>query len=156
MSQIDQIRIRHLASVDDLTAAVDLLHAFFREEGFAGSREAIQANAREMVRLDVCAVFAAEFAGMAVGVATVSLEFGIEYGWSAEMGDLYIVPEKRGHGIARRLTAAIEKFLLDRGVAGYQVTVASRSEAKEHLTAFYRRLGFQDEGRSILWRQLGA
>jgi GNAT superfamily N-acetyltransferase len=154
MSQIDQIHIRRLTPGDELAAAIDLLCAFFREEGFRGARKAIEARTHEMVRLDICGIFVAEIAGTAVGVATVSLEFGIEYGWSAEMGDLYIVPQWRKHGLARRLTAAVEAFLLARGVAGYQVTVAPQGEARERLTAFYRRLGFADEGRGILWRPL--
>jgi GNAT superfamily N-acetyltransferase len=155
MSQIDQIKIRRLAPTDDPVAAIGLLCAFFREEGFPGGRGAIEAHVREMARLDICGIFVAEAAGTAVGVATVSLEFGIEYGWSAEMGDLYIIPRWRGRGLARLLTAAVEEFLLAKGVAGYQVTVASQGETREQLMAFYRRLGFEDEGRDILWRTLG-
>jgi GNAT superfamily N-acetyltransferase len=155
MSQIDQISIRRLTPTDDLAGAIGLLCAFFREEGFPGGRETIEVHAREMARLDICGIFVAEAAGTAVGIATVSLEFGIEYGWSAEMGDLYIIPRWRGRGLARLLTAAIEEFLLSKGVSGYQATVASEGETREHLTAFYRRLGFEDEGRSILWRSLG-
>jgi ribosomal protein S18 acetylase RimI-like enzyme len=155
MPPFDQFSIRRLMAADPTAAAADLLFAFFREEGFPGSRETIEAHTREMLRLDVCAVFLAEQGEIAVGIATVSLEFGIEYGWSAEMGDLYIAPDWRGRGVARRLTAAVEAYLQDRGIAGYQVTVAPTGEARDRLGAFYRRLGFKDEGRGILWRSLG-
>ena len=88
------------------------------------------------------------------GVATLSLEFGIEFGWSAEIGDLYVVPEWRGKGISRALVLAAEQILKERGAKGYQVTVTLFADEHHDLKRFYAALGFKNEGRVILWKQL--
>jgi GNAT superfamily N-acetyltransferase len=84
----------------------------------------------------------------------VSLEFGIEYGWSAEMGDVYIVPEWRGRSLAREMVAEIEKFLKERGTRRYQVTLTPLARERHDLGMFYARLGFSDEGRLILFKDI--
>jgi GNAT superfamily N-acetyltransferase len=87
-------------------------------------------------------------------VATVSLEFGIEYGWSAEMGDLYVVPAWRGRGVSRALIGGIEDFLRRKRASGYQVTVTPIAEALHGMRQYYQALGFEDDGRVILYRKL--
>ena len=59
-------------------AATALLQRFFREEGFTTPGETIAANLKRMLAIDHCAVLLAEAEGAAVGVATVSMDFGIE------------------------------------------------------------------------------
>lgn len=147
------MNIRKLSAADDLAPAIDLLCRFFSEEGFSTEPDTITAHTRQMASLHTCGLFIAEDRGRAIGVATVSLEFGIEYGWSAEMGDLYIDPEYRGRGLSRIMIAAVESFLKERGVAGYQVTVTPH--ASEHdIARYYSRLGFGSEGRVILYKKL--
>jgi len=75
-------------------------------------------------------------------------------GWSAEMGDLYIVPAWRGRGAARAMVDAAENYLRARGAWGYQVTVTPFGESSHGLRRFYQKLGFAEEGRSILYRKL--
>lgn len=82
------------------------------------------------------------------------MKFGIEFDWSAEMGDLYVLPEWRGRGVSKRLVAAVESFLREKGAAGYQVTVTSHSEAQHGLGQFYAALGFDDDGRRLLYKSL--
>ena len=72
-----------------------------------------------MLGYDFGAVLVADEGGVAVGVATVSIDFGIEYGWSAEMGDIFVLPEWRGRGIFRALIAAVEDYLRAKGAFGY-------------------------------------
>lgn len=146
--------VRRLRQGDDLSNAVALLQRFFVEEGFATPADKIEAHARTMAGLEICAVLVAEQADQAVGIATVSMEFGIEFGWSAEMGDLYVVPEWRGKGVSRRLVAAAEAFLRERQAAGFQVTVTPYAEAHHGLGRYYKALGFSDEGRRILYKSL--
>lgn len=148
------MRIVRLRASDDLGAATALLHRFFAEEGFTTDAATIAANVRTLAGLDTCALFAAEADGEAIGVATVSLEFGVEFGWWAEMGDLYVLPARRGKGVALALVAAVEEFLRREGVRGYQVTVTPAAGARHGLADFYRRLGFGGEGRLILTRVL--
>ncbi len=148
------IRIRRLAGADDPTEASELLIRFFREEQFDTPDDVIRRNALTMAGLDNCGLFIAEVSGKAIGVATISLEFGIEFGWGAEMGDLYVLPEWRGKGVSRELVSAIESFLTARGATAYQITLTPYAQDAHDLRAFYARLGFDSEGRLILAKKL--
>ena len=148
--------VRRLTAGDDLLPAVQLLQRFFRQEGFETPDAVIAAHARTMAGLETCGLFVAEVDGEAVGAATVSLEFGIEYGWSAEMGDLYVLPGHRGSGLSRALAATVEDFLKARGAAGYQVTVTAEAEQAHGLRRFYAALGFESEGRALLYKRLAS
>lgn len=149
------IDIRVLRPGDDLGPAAVLLQRFFAEEGFATPNERITAHLAQLVGLDICAALLACREGEPVGVATVSFDFGIEFGWAAEIGDLYVVPEARGLGLARRLVGAAAAFARKRGASLLYVTVTPHGE-DAGLMAFYRRLGFADDGRRILARPLGT
>ena len=130
-----------------------LLQRFFREEGFTTADATIASNLRAMLSLEHCAVLVADVQGIAAGVATVSMDFGIEFGWSAELGDLYVLPEHRGRGVARALIAEAENWLRGMGATGYQVTVTPHG-ADADLRRFYLALGFAAEGRELLYRTL--
>jgi GNAT superfamily N-acetyltransferase len=151
---MSEVRIRKLGANDDLTQAGNLLIRFFREEGFNTPDDVIRRHAAIMAGLDNCGLFVAEASGVAIGVATISLEFGIEFGWGAEMGDLYVLPEWRGRGLSRRLVLTIEAFLKERDASFYQVTVTPYAQEAHDLKAFYDRLGFDSEGRLILAKKL--
>jgi len=99
--------VRRLRPGDDTAAAAELLVRFFEEEAFETPAEMIRQRAAQMAAIDACGLFIAEAGQSALDVATVSVEFGIEFGWSAEMGDLYVVPEWRGKGVSRALLRPI-------------------------------------------------
>lgn len=148
------VRIRRLTAKDDLGAATELLIRFFREEQFATPDDIIRRNTATLAGLDTCGLFVAEADGRTIAVATVSLEFGVEFGWGAEMGDLYVLPDWRGKGVSRRLVQAIEAFLKERGASFYQVTVTPYARDAHDLGKFYEGLGFGSEGRLILAKTL--
>jgi GNAT superfamily N-acetyltransferase len=145
---------RRLGGGDDTSVAASLLVRFFREEGFDTPDDVIRAHTKRMASIDSCGLFVAEMGSETAGVATVSLEFGIEFGWSAEMGDLYVLPEWRGRGVAQALIDTIERFLRGRGASGYQVTVTPYAQEHHELTRFYNKIGFSSEGRLILFKNL--
>lgn len=147
------MNVRRLTAADDARAATILLQRFFREEGFETPDGTIAGNLRAMLAMERCAVLLAEETGEALGVATVSMDFGIEYGWSAELGDLYVVPQHRGKGISRALMAAAEDWLRGMGAVGYQVSVTPHG-ADADLRRFYLAQGFADEGRALLYKML--
>jgi GNAT superfamily N-acetyltransferase len=151
---MSEVRVRRLGSADNLSEAADLLIRFFREEKFDTPDDVVRRNAAIMAGLDNCGLFIAENAGKAIGVATISLEFGIEFGWGAEMGDLYVLAEWRGKGVSRQLVSAIESFLTERGATTYQITLTPYAQGAHDLKAFYARLGFESEGRVILAKKL--
>ena len=128
--------IRKLSGSDELGGAIGLLCRFFAEEDFATAPEVIASHTLTLAGLDTCGLFIAEENGNSIGVATVSLEFGIEYGWWAELGDLYVVPEWRGHGLSRKLVEAAEGFLRQRGASGYQVTVTPYASEAHDLARY--------------------
>lgn len=145
--------IRQLRQGDELSPAIALLQRFFAEEGFDTPPQVIEARTKTLSALDTCALLVAEELDLVVGVATVSSEFGLEFGWWAEMGDLYVVPEARGKGVALSLVEAVESWLRSRGISGYQVTVTPSGEAHHGLLAYYHKLGFNSEGRLLLFKQ---
>lgn len=148
------IQVRRLDGGDDLTEATDLLIRFFREEQFDTPDATIRRNTATLAGLDTCGLFIAEVEGRTIGVATVSFEFGVEFGWGAEMGDLYVLQDWRGKGVSRRLVQAIEAFLTERGATFYQVTVTPYAQGAHDLGKFYEGLGFGSEGRLILAKKL--
>lgn len=151
---MSRISIRRLQADDDVGAAAVLLIRFFREEGFDTPDDVIRANTARMAAIEACGLFVAEADGGAVGVATISMEFGIEFGWSGEMGDLYVLLDWRGRGVSQALVAGVEAFLKERGATGYQVTVTPFAEEAHGLQFYYRKLGFASEGRLILYKRL--
>jgi GNAT superfamily N-acetyltransferase len=150
------IVVRRLAAAQDVSAAIILLQRFFREEGFDTPDDVIARHTQRMAELENCGLFLAEADGAAVGVATVSLEFGIEFGWSAEMGDLYVLPAWRGKAVSRALVEAVESLLRARGAKAYQVTVTPYAMQHHELVRYYERLGFASEGRLILHKRLAT
>ena len=148
------ISVAPVSNASDLRTASDLLCRFFLEEGFATAAATIVGNARRMAELgELCLMLVARVDGVPSGVATASLDFGIEFGWQAEIGDLYVVPEARQKGVARSLFDACATWARSRGAGSLAVTVTMHGAGRD-LDGFYRRLGFSDDGRRILTRGL--
>jgi GNAT superfamily N-acetyltransferase len=147
------VTVRRLSKGDDTEAAEILLVQFFREEAFSTPESIIRSHCRKMAEVETCGLFLAEAAGEPSGVATVSMQFGIEFGWLGEMGDLYVLPARRRQGVARALVCGVEEFLRARGATGYQITLTQHAQV-HGLRAFYTKLGFAQEGREILYRNL--
>jgi GNAT superfamily N-acetyltransferase len=73
----------------------------------------------------------------------------IEWGRLGEIGDLYVLPEARGNGIARRLVQAAIDWCCARGCSAVEVTMTPVGEAAHGLSNFYSRLGIAATGRTI-------
>jgi GNAT superfamily N-acetyltransferase len=149
-----KVTVRKLDPKDELSMAVKLLQRFFREEGFETPDTVIESNTHILAGVEQCGLFIAETNETCIGVATVSLDFGIEFGWSAEIGDLYVLPEWRGRGVSRKLVEAIESFLREKGATEYRVTVTSFGREQHDLVSFYNSLGLVDEGRQLMQKSL--
>lgn len=146
--------VRRLVQGDDLEGAIGLMQCFFREEGFTTPETVISANVSHMVNIAQCGLFVAEEGDATIGIASVSMEFGIEFGWSGEMGDLYVLPIHRGRGVAGALMQEVEVFLRSKDATSYQVTVTPDAQQAHGIVAFYRKLGFLGEGRQILSKSI--
>ena len=139
---------------DDPGEAARLLKAFFAEEGFSTPAAQIEANLHKMLDLDICRVLVMKEGPQTVAVASLSLDFGIEFGWAAEIGDLYVVPQARGRGLARGLVEACRGIARQMGATTLYVTVTAHGE-DQGLKRFYDRLGFCDDGRIFMGTGIG-
>jgi GNAT superfamily N-acetyltransferase len=149
------IDIRRI-EIDEFDEAFYLLERFFREEGFDTPAEAMRSSLRAMIAAPNSAVFVARLEGKAVGVATVTTSVGIEYGRSAELDDLYVLPQARGRGIAGALIEAVCSWCGEKGATVVLVTVTPQGAAEHKLLDYYQRRGFANTGRLILERALGS
>lgn len=142
--------------IDSFERALHLLERFFAEEGFGTPPEKMRSALSTMITSPAGAVFLAWRDDEAVGVATVTTSVGLEYGLSAEIDDLYVLPEARGRGVAGALIEAACDWCRQRGVSAVLVTVTPEGDAEHDLSGFYRHHGFTNRGRVILERALGA
>ena len=84
-------------------AAIELLGRFFREEEFATPLSRIAENFDRMLADPLCWSALASDGEAAQAVITVSTVLYVEWGRLGEIGDLYVLPEHRCKGLARRL-----------------------------------------------------
>jgi ribosomal protein S18 acetylase RimI-like enzyme len=80
-------------------------------------------------------ILAAELGGRLVGKININALSFSRY----QVGGVYVLPEYRGRGIARRMTAAFTGTLLSRGM-GVNLFVKKQNSAAQ---AVYRRVGFR-------------
>ena len=149
------IRIQQIG-LESSDAAFRLLQRFFREEGFSTPAEEMASSVRTMLTHPGSAVFLASRGSEALGVATVTTSVGIEYGRSAELDDLYVLPSARGMGIAGALIDAVCDWCRDQGCTTVLATITPQGETTHGLLGFYQRRGFINTGRVILERPLRA
>lgn len=136
-------------------AAAELLTHFFAEEGFATAPVQIARNLATMLADPMCWSALAIADGKAVGVVTVTTMRYVEWGLLGEIGDLYVLPERRRAGIASALIEAAIGWCRARGCSVVSVVVAPQGEERHHFARFYARFGFQNTGRTILTAHLG-
>ena len=129
-------------------AAAGLLVRFFREEGFTTAPTRIAENLDRMLSDSSCWCALAVVDGDARAVITVSTTRYVEWGRLGEIGDLYVLPEYRGRGMAQRLIAHARDWCRARGCSAVSVTIAPADERRERLRRFYARLGFSPTGRT--------
>jgi ribosomal protein S18 acetylase RimI-like enzyme len=147
--------VRPLDTNRDLTGVADVLAASFRGEMDAGGERAVN-EMRAVGRLGPLAWwmelfvpvgegFAPGFvyvdAGRVVGNATVRRAPG--YGRGHVIGNVAVLPEYRGHGIARQLMEACIERAREEGSAWVALEVRADYTPAWHL---YHSLGFQQTG----------
>jgi GNAT superfamily N-acetyltransferase len=142
------------ATIAEFDAVLPLLLRFFAEEGFDTPPAQIGVEVQELLREPESAVFLAWYGAEAIGVATVTTSRGIEYGLSAEMEDLYVLPGKRSLGVGSALICAVQDWCIARGCTALEVVVTPEGQRAHDLVGYYRSRGFQESGRVILLRKL--
>lgn len=150
MTKID---IREVGD-NSLETAFFLLRRFFEEEGFDTPAEEMRSLLDAMISAPNSAVFLAWQENEPVGVASVTTSIGLEYGRSAEMEDLYVLPGSRKQGVASMLIEEICAWCEQNGVSVLLVTVTAEGNSKHNLVDYYLRHGFTNKKRVILERSL--
>lgn len=135
--------------------ALALLRRFFADEGFPVASGLLAERLKVMLaNTEGVAVFLAWQAEQPVGVATVTTTFGLEFGYSAELEDLYVLPEARGNGVARALMEAAQDWCRSRACTVMIVVVTPEDQASRALQRFYLARGFRESGRMPLFFDL--
>ena len=142
------------ATTADVRVALPLIERFFAEEGFYAPSGQMRRQLLGLLADDECAVFLARLGEEAVGVATVTTTSGIELGLSAEMEDLYVLPTARGLGVGAALIEAVKGWCRARGCGLVSVVVTPEGQAAHDLVGYYRRRGFVETGRVLLYAHL--
>lgn len=144
------------AAIDDLEPAALLLERFFREEGFGASSRQIREQLSYLLADADSAVFLAWREARAVGVAMVTTTRGLELGLSAEMEDLYVLPEARQSGTGQALISAVADWCRRLGCTLVAVVVTPEGQAAHDLLGYYQARGFENTGRTLLFYHLDA
>jgi GNAT superfamily N-acetyltransferase len=132
---------------DARDAAVELLVRFFREEGFGTTPSRIAENLDRMLADPACWCALIVEGGTAKAIVTVSTVLYIEWGRLGEIGDLYVLPEHRRRGLARRLVGHAKVWCLAQGCSAVSATITPIGERRHRLSQFYARLGFEQTDR---------
>ena len=140
------------AGSDDVQDLVPLYERFFAEDAIEVARPEIEANLRQMLADDRAAVFVATADRQVVGLSSASLTCGVEFGWAAEIEDLFVVPKRRGQGIARRLVEVALEWADDRGARQTILVITPEAEEAQSLTALYSKFGFVRSDRVLMYR----
>ena len=154
--------VRPLDPARDLTGVADLLVVSFRGEMDAGGERAVN-EMRTFGKLGPLAWwmelfvpvgegFAPGFvyvdAGRVVGNATVRRAPG--YGRGHIVGNVAVLPEYRGHGVARQLMEACIERARQEGSSSLALEVNADNTPARHL---YQSLGFQQTGAAAQLRR---
>jgi ribosomal protein S18 acetylase RimI-like enzyme len=137
---------------DRLERALVLMRAYYEHDGLKFDSLRQQRALEAMLREDRGRAWLATNRGEVVGYAVVVFTFSLEYGGlEAELDELFLAPEARGHGVGR----AVMNLVLHEVHALGAVVVTLETEAEnEPARMFYRRLGFSDSERRLMRLEL--
>lgn len=141
------------ATPADLDAVVSLLLAQLREHAIGTPADDVVGVTRRLLRRPHRARFLlASEAGVAVGVAALSFVWPIEHGRRAAwLEELYVLAERRAHGIGARLLAAVCDLVTAEGGVAIDLEVDVEHARAANL---YRRAGFTALTRTRFVRRL--
>ena len=138
----------------DLVAVLPLAVAFYAEDGFDTGETALRANLAVLLGSSAAHVAVLGPTTQPLGFAVTTTSFGLENGLIAELEDLFVVPASRGQGLGTRLVEDSVEWARGQGCQRLELVVAPNGRDAGPLFNYYRALGFQDDGRRLIARQL--
>ena len=131
-----------------------MAEAFYAEDGFTTPSSELRTNLEQLITSSAARVAIAD-ASAPIGFAITTTSFGLENGLIAELEDLYVHPDHRRRGVATLLISDSAGWALQGGAKHLEVVIAPNGLDVSHLHAYYDKLGFRDEGRTLRTRPLG-
>lgn len=143
------------AGADDVPALVALMEEFYAESGFSLDGEWARASFSRLIGEPALGcVWIAHEGDTPAGHAVLTLRYAMEHGaLSAHVDDLFVRPELRRRGVARRLLEELVAEARRRGCRSMYVEVGSDNVAAMRLYASFGLQPFRD-GRVVLAAEL--
>ena len=143
------------ARAADTAPLLDLVDAFYREEGYPFDRRAARAALVALLRDPGRGwVWVVERRSKLIGYVLVTLAYSLEYGGkTAFVDEIYLLPEERGRGLGSRALALAERAAAASGARAIHLEV---ERSNSGALTLYRRRGYDDRGRFLLTKALGT
>lgn len=150
---VRDVRVRR-ATKDDGATIAGFARAFHSEdnhplsdEGVAGLLLMLEPGFADGI------VLLLEIDGLAQGYGVLSFCYGYEHGGPETfVEDIYVLPERRGHGFGQTLLAALEDEARSGGRCAIHLEVMPGNRAEN----WYRRQGWRSRGSQLLTKPLDA
>lgn len=126
---------------------------FYREDGIEVPEKHVARNLATMLSDERAAIWLAENNGKPIGMSSATVTFGVEFGWSCELEDLYVSPDYRGQGLSRLLLDSAVRWARSRDASQVILVITPEAEADQGLTDYYRKCGFADSRRITMYME---
>lgn len=140
------------AILGDIATVTDFARAFHAEDNHPLSDEGV-AGLLAMLNPEFSdgVVLILEVGGVPAGYGVLSFCYGFEHGGPETfIEDIYILPERRGHGFGRTLLTALESSARAAGRRAIHLEVMPGNRAE----TWYRRLGWRSRGSQLLTKPI--
>src|SRR3954462_14460017 len=107
----------------DAETLVGLARAFYDEDGFATTTADLAHNFDVLLRADNAHVALATLDGSLSGFALTTTAFILESGVVAELRDLFVTPDGRGHGVGSALIEDSARWAKSRSATKLEIVV---------------------------------
>jgi ribosomal protein S18 acetylase RimI-like enzyme len=138
--------LMRLATTNDLPQLLDLMRGYYRDDGL--EFDAVRATAtmgRLLSEPQWGRVYLIEAQATVVGYIAICVGFSLELGGNeAFVDELFVLPEHRGRGHARRALEAVTTSASTWGIAALHLEVDRENLAAQRL---YSQLGYKKRDR---------
>ena len=141
------------ATAADVPTLLELMRAFYAEEGYPFSEAGARAAVVHLLGNDRAGrIWVAQGDQRLLGYVVLTLGYSLEHhGVVAFVDEVFVVSESRGRGLGTSALALAEAECRTLGVRTLQLEVERDNVAAQEL---YRRSGFNDHGRFLLTKRI--
>ncbi len=136
----------------DADALAPLYREFYAEDAIVVPHDTVRKNLTAMLEDNRAAIWLVEEQGAIAAFAAATLTLGVEFGWAAEIEDLFVRPNHRGDGLAKALLQTAVDWAMESGATEVILVITPEAEADQGLIGFYGKLGFRKSDRIIMYK----